>query len=259
MNSVTLHPRLQALLAGDGGATGSEAEPWLDRAAPARRDLMLALLAESHVSLSSVTDPAEACRVHVADSLFGPGLPRSQAAKSCADLGAGAGFPGILLAAFLPECEFVLIDSVGRKVDFMNEAISALGLENARAIKARSEDFAKGEGREAFDLVTARAVARLPPRPNSPHPASRWRAPSSFGRASRNPTPNRSSPPTGDRLAMEIEGVREVMPHEGSRDRRLYLLVKAGLNPGRPPQAPGMARKTVGRRLTSDRSLPANK
>ncbi|HNC05046.1 MAG TPA: 16S rRNA (guanine(527)-N(7))-methyltransferase RsmG [Solirubrobacterales bacterium] len=242
MNSVTPPPPPAGPSAGEG-TTGGEAEPWLDRAALARLDPMLDLLAESHVSLSSVTDPAEARRVHVADSLSGLACPEVRAAKRCADLGAGAGFPGIPLAAFLPECEFVLIDSVGRKVDFMNEAISALGLENARAIKARSEDFASGEGREAFDLVTARAVAPLAALAELASPLLREGGHLLAWKGEPEPDSEQVIAANRDRLAMEIEGVREVMPYEGSRDRRLYLLVKAGPTPDGLPRRPGMARK----------------
>ena len=77
------------------------------------------------------------------------------------DVGSGAGFPGIPLAICMPDTRFVLLDSLGKRVDFLNEVIAKLGL-NAEAIHLRAEDGARGpELRESFDLATARAVASL--------------------------------------------------------------------------------------------------
>ena len=87
------------------------------------------------------------------------GLPEAHA--SLIDVGSGAGFPGIPLAICLPETEIVLMDSLGKRVEFLHSVIEALHL-NARAVHLRAEDGArKHEYREAFDLATARAVAPL--------------------------------------------------------------------------------------------------
>ena len=77
------------------------------------------------------------------------------------DVGSGAGFPGIPLAICMPDARFVLLDSLGKRVDFLNEVIVKLGL-NAEAVHLRAEDGARRlELRETFDLATARAVASL--------------------------------------------------------------------------------------------------
>ena len=77
------------------------------------------------------------------------------------DVGSGAGFPGIPLTICMPEARFVLLDSLGKRVDFLNEVIEKLGL-NAEAVHLRAEDGARRpELRESFDLATARAVAPL--------------------------------------------------------------------------------------------------
>ena len=87
------------------------------------------------------------------------GLPEARA--SLIDVGSGAGFPGIPLAICLPETRIVLMDSLGKRVEFLHSVIEALHL-NARAVHLRAEDGArKPEYREAFDLATARAVAPL--------------------------------------------------------------------------------------------------
>ena len=81
-----------------------------------------------------------------------------QGAKAALDVGSGAGFPGIPLCVLVgEETRFVLVDSLGKRVAFLNEAIAELRL-NAEAVHARMEDFARAN-RERFDVATARAVA----------------------------------------------------------------------------------------------------
>jgi 16S rRNA (guanine527-N7)-methyltransferase len=217
--------------------------PWLDPEQLALLDPMLELLAGSHVSLSSVTDSAEARRVHVADSLSGLACPEVRDASQAIDLGAGAGFPGIPLARFLPSCEFTLLDSVGRKVDFMNEVISALGLTNARAIKDRSETWAESEGREKYDLVTARAVAPLSALAELSSPLLAEGGHLVAWKGESEPESERVIEEYADRLAMKVLRQEAVVPFPGSRERRLYVLTKTGPTPDGLPRRPGMARK----------------
>ena len=216
---------------------------WLDRDELARLDPMLELLAASHVSLSSVTNPDEARTIHVADSLSGLACPEVRAARKAADLGAGGGFPGIPLAVFLPDCQFTLIDSVGRKVEFMNEVILALGLGNAHAMKARSEDWANSGGREAYDLVTARAVAPLSALAELASPLLVEGGYLVAWKGEAEPDSERAIEENGEELAMEVLRQEVVVPFEGSRERRLYVLVKNGPTPKGLPRRPGMARK----------------
>lgn len=80
--------------------------------------------------------------------------------KTVCDVGTGAGFPGIPLAIAYPEIQFELIDSLGKRIEFLNFCVTELGITNVKAHHVRAEDFAS-ENRESFDLVTSRAVARL--------------------------------------------------------------------------------------------------
>ena len=127
--------------------------PWLAGDLQQRLEPMLEMLAAAPASLSSITNPDEARRVHLSDSLSGLAVEEVNLADRITDIGAGAGFPGIPLAMARPEAEFTLLDSVGKKVRFMVEVIERLGIENAVAVNQRSEDWASSDGAEASDLV----------------------------------------------------------------------------------------------------------
>ncbi|NLY73414.1 MAG: 16S rRNA (guanine(527)-N(7))-methyltransferase RsmG [Tissierellia bacterium] len=78
------------------------------------------------------------------------------------DLGTGAGFPGIPLAIMLPEVDFLLMDSLKKRIGFLEEVVDRLGLKNVKLIHSRAEDGARKEYRESFDYVVTRALASLP-------------------------------------------------------------------------------------------------
>ena len=108
-------------------------------------------------NLTSIDDPEEIKIKHFEDSLTIKNYINK--GMKVLDIGSGAGFPGIPLR-IEKDFDLTLIDSVNKKVKFMNEVIEELGLENTRAIHVRAEDFAK-DHREEFDLVISRAVANL--------------------------------------------------------------------------------------------------
>lgn len=108
-------------------------------------------------NLTSIDDPEEIKIKHFEDSLTIKNYINK--GMKVLDIGSGAGFPGIPLR-IEKDFDLTLIDSVNKKVKFMNEVIEELGLENTRAIHVRAEDFAK-DNREKFDLVISRAVANL--------------------------------------------------------------------------------------------------
>ena len=217
--------------------------PWFDDEVVARLEPMLRLLADDPASLSSVTNPDEARRVHLADSLSGLVVDEVAGAKRVADLGTGAGFPGVPLAAALPEAEFILLDSVGKKVRFIESVIAELGLRNARAVHARSEDWAKGEGAEAHDLVTARAVAPLEALAELASPLLNDGGALVAWKGDRETAEEEKLAVLEDRLAMRIDRVVTVTPFRGSRDRHLYVVKKSGRTPPGLPRRAGMVRK----------------
>ena len=121
------------------------------------------LEANERFNLTAVRDPAEAWVRHVADSLSLVPFVVESGAKSIVDLGSGGGFPGIPLAIAMPEVQVLLVDSVGKKVRYLEEVVQRLGLPNVTVRQTRAEELAdwKGGLRESFDAVVCRAVGGL--------------------------------------------------------------------------------------------------
>lgn len=121
---------------------------------------MLAL-ANAKTNLTRVPDDAdEAVDRNYLDSIAPLMGSFPAGAKTLVDVGAGAGFPGIPLSIMLPEIEVTLLDSLGKRVDFMKSVIDRLGL-NARAVNLRAEEAGRTAMREAYDVAVSRAVAPL--------------------------------------------------------------------------------------------------
>lgn len=212
---------------------------------PRARDALrkvLDLLAEDRASLSSITDE-RAWRVHVEDSLTGLEVPELSGASRIADIGSGAGFPGLVLAAALPPAEVDLIESIGRKCDFMRRAIEASCIANAHVIEARSEDLAAGDGREAYDAVTARAVGRLSTLAELAAPLLRDNGVLVAWKGKRDPDEEAQLDRASTQLSMRPERILAVGPHAGSRHRHLHVIGKAGPTPPDLPRRPGIAKK----------------
>ena len=111
-------------------------------------------------NLTAITDEDEVIEKHFLDSVLPKTLFNENA--KVIDIGAGAGFPSIPLKIMRPDLSFILIDSVNKKVTFINEVISKLKLNNTTAIHTRIEDLAVNPAyRECFDVCVSRAVARL--------------------------------------------------------------------------------------------------
>ena len=110
------------------------------------------------MNLTAITDPQEFAVKHIIDSLsLLPYIPAG--GRSLADIGTGAGFPGVMLAIMRPDVHVTLIDSLRKRVFFLQEVIGELGLENVQAVHSRAEDMAR-QGM-TFDICTARAVAAM--------------------------------------------------------------------------------------------------
>jgi 16S rRNA (guanine527-N7)-methyltransferase len=215
----------------------------LDPAARAALERVLELLAAERSSVSSVTEPPRAWQVHVDDSLTGLEVGPLREAAKIADVGAGAGFPGLVLAAALPGAHVDLVESVGRKCDFMRRAIAAAGIGNAEVVNARSEELAAGAGREAYDAVTARAVGRLSTLAELASPLLLEGGTLVAWKGRRDPDEEAELERAAEGLAMSPERILAVGPYAGSRHRHLHVLRKTGPTPAGLPRRPGMAKK----------------
>lgn len=206
-------------------------------------EAVLRLLAQERASVSSVTDPDRAWRAHVADSLTGLRAAELREATRIADIGSGAGFPGLVLAVALPRAKIDLIESVGRKCEFIERAIDVARIPNATVVHARSEDLAAGEGREGYDAVTARAVGRLSTLAELASPLLRENGVLVAWKGKRDPDEEQQMARATEQLAMQPEQILDVGDEAGSKHRHLHLLRKLGPTPGSLPRRPGMAKK----------------
>ena len=132
--------------------------------AVSRLDRYAQLLLEKNqvMNLTAITDPDQVARLHMLDC--GALLKYFDfSGKTLADVGTGAGFPGVPLKILVPSLEVTLLDSLGKRISWLTETCQTLGLRKIQAIHCRAEEQAKLSGfRESYDFASARAVASLP-------------------------------------------------------------------------------------------------
>lgn len=120
------------------------------------------LLEQNQVmNLTAITAPDQVADLHFLDCaalLNAPGI--SFAGKSLIDVGTGAGFPGMVLRILEPDFDLTLLDSLGKRIDFLKEVCSLLGLARVDCVHARAEEYAAGH-RQQYDIAASRAVANL--------------------------------------------------------------------------------------------------
>jgi 16S rRNA (guanine527-N7)-methyltransferase len=206
-------------------------------------ETVLELLREERASVSSVTEPARAWRVHVDDSLTGLDVKTLVDAGRIADIGSGAGFPGLVLAVALPASRVDLIESVGRKCEFIQRAIDAAGIANATVLNARSEELATTDRRDSYDAVTARAVGRLSTLAELASPLLREDGVLVAWKGRRDADEEQQLERAAERLAMRPEAILDVGSRAGSEHRHLHVLRKVGPTPPDLPRRAGMAKK----------------
>jgi 16S rRNA (guanine527-N7)-methyltransferase len=211
----------------------------VDKATHPRFKALLELVRDDSTAPTTVTDPLEGVAVHIADSLDGLTIPEIRQATRIADLGTGAGFPGIPLAIALPDAQVHLVESLAKKCAFLERALEVSETENATVACARAEDWPERE----LDVVTARAVAPLNILVEYAAPLLRlggvlvaWKG-----------KPEDAEVADGE-AAAEIVGLESreptvLEPRPGADHRRLYVYLKVRDTPSRFPRRAGMARK----------------
>ena len=202
---------------------------------------LLEILASDPQAPSAVTDRDAAIDRHVADSLSALALPAVRDARAIADIGSGAGLPGLALAIALPDAQVALVESVAKRCAFLERARRATASDNATVVCVRAESWAEGIG--AHDVVTARAVGPLAllceyaaPLLADGGTLVAWKGAAAAAERA-----------AGDRAAAELglepAGAIRTRPYPGSADHRLYAYVKTAETPARFPRRPGIARK----------------
>jgi 16S rRNA (guanine527-N7)-methyltransferase len=219
----------------------------VSRETPQVARLLEALAAEPDPH-TTVSDPDEAFQVHVEDALSGLEVAELRSARRIADIGAGAGFPGLVLAIALPSASVDLIESVGRKTAVMDRLIQAATISNARSVRARVEEWggvppALGGGREAYDAVTARAVGPLALLVEYAAPLLRADGVLVAWKGARDAGEEASGAAAAVEVGMAVKEVVSVTPYEGSENRHLHVYRKVSATPEGFPRRPGMARK----------------
>lgn len=197
----------------------------------------------TRMNLTAITAPQEALEKHFLDSLLLLEDVRFQPGETLIDVGTGAGFPGIPLAIACPDLAVTLLDSLKKRVCFLEAVIAGLGLANAHAFHDRAELFAKrAEHRDAYDWVTARAVARLPLLAEYCLPFLRQ---GGTFIACKGPDGARELAEAANALTTLQAAHQRTCIHTlpGGESRDILLIEKTGPTPARFPRKPGAAEK----------------
>ncbi|HMH46746.1 MAG TPA: 16S rRNA (guanine(527)-N(7))-methyltransferase RsmG [Solirubrobacteraceae bacterium] len=226
-------------------------EPPARQKAPSERDLsprqreqlrsVLEALERDEHAPTAIRDPREAAGAHVADSLVALQVDGLREARSIADLGAGAGFPGLPLAVALPRARVSLVESQRRKCEFLRRASASAEIENALVVCARAEEW--GDGLGANEAVVARALAAQPVVLEYAAPLLALGGTLVDWRGRRSETHERASAAAAEMLGLRRLEIRRVEPFEGATDRHLHVFEKSRETPPRYPRRAGVARK----------------
>jgi 16S rRNA (guanine527-N7)-methyltransferase len=115
------------------------------------------------INLTAITAPKEVAIKHIIDSITAYDAALFREGTTVIDVGTGAGFPGLPLKIFCPEIKLTLMDSLNKRIKFLQTVVEELGLMDVECVHARAEEGARNKKyRESFDIAVSRAVARLP-------------------------------------------------------------------------------------------------
>lgn len=189
---------------------------------------------------------------HLADSLVALEIPEVAQAAAIADLGAGAGLPGLALAVALPSARITLVESTGRKCAYLERTVDSMGLsDRVSVVCERAEAWPAGIGR--FDVVVARALAALPVLVEYAAPLLRVGGSLVAWKGRRVREEEAAGEDAAEVLGMEKTQVRRVRPYADAHYRHLHVLRKVRETPPGYPRRPGMAVKRPVGSSESDR------
>jgi 16S rRNA (guanine527-N7)-methyltransferase len=190
---------------------------------------------------TTVTEVAEATDVHLADSLTALEIEGVAKASRIADIGSGAGFPGLALAVALPDAEVSLVESHRRKCEFLQRACAAASVENVRVVSTRVEEWREGISHN--DVVVARALA---PQSVVLEYAAPLLSPGGLlvdWRGRRNTEGEAAAHHAAGLLGLRLREIRHTEPYEGALHHHLHVYEKVAETPPRFPRRAGVARK----------------
>jgi 16S rRNA (guanine527-N7)-methyltransferase len=199
------------------------------------------LLVRDPVAPTSVRDPEKVLDDHLADSLVALELQQIRVARVMADLGSGAGVPGLPLAIALPGTSVALVESAARKCRFLERVTERCEVANADVVHARLESWP--EGLLAFDLVTARALAPLPVVVEYAAPLLVLGGTLVAWRGRRDPDAEAAAARAAAEVGLEPGEISAVQPYPTAQSRHLHLMSKVMDTPAGFPRRPGIALK----------------
>jgi 16S rRNA (guanine527-N7)-methyltransferase len=207
----------------------------------AQLEAILRTLERDEHAPTAVRAAEKALDTHLADSLVALELEQVMNARRIADIGAGAGFPGLPLAVALPEVEVALVESQRRKCDFLLRISVEAQIDNASVVRARAEEW--NDGMTHNDVVAARALAPQPVVLEYAAPLLRVGGSLVDWRGRRDAEEERAALAAAEALGLELTEIRSVTPFEAATDRHLHVFAKVAPTPERFPRRAGMARK----------------
>jgi 16S rRNA (guanine527-N7)-methyltransferase len=226
---------------GDSAAGRPSIWPQLSDVQQGQLATLLALLESDEHAPTAIRTREEAAERHVADSLAALAIEALLSARSVADLGSGAGFPGLAIAAALPQAEVALVESRRRTCEFLELARAAAEVQNARVVCARAEEWSEGSAHN--DAVLARALAEQPVVLEYAAPLLRVGGTLVDWRGGRDADEEAAADRAAALLGMRRVEVRHVVPFAGATSRHLHVFTKIATTPERFPRRPGIALK----------------
>ncbi|WP_088006231.1 16S rRNA (guanine(527)-N(7))-methyltransferase RsmG [Indiicoccus explosivorum] len=196
------------------------------------------------MNLTAITDEPSVYLKHFYDSLTAAFYLDFSSIQTICDVGSGAGFPSIPLKICYPHLQVTIIDSLNKRIQFLNHLKDRLELEGVSLVHSRAEDFGQSDKRESFDLVTARAVARLPVLAELCVPLVKQGGIFAAMKAASATDELEDAKPALDKLGAGYEKTHSFrLPAEES-DRHIQIFRKVGRTPKKYPRKAGTPNKS---------------